>query len=110
MIIIQQYVFNLYADVYNVVSMETEKSILLIGSSPTWFANANCKDKCEVMYPDKYSDEKKVARAKLICGQCLVIDECKEYALDKGEMDGIWGGMTPRERKREANLSQQIPN
>lgn len=37
--------------------------------------------------------------AKRICGSCPVIDQCLQHALDHGEADGVWGGMSPEERR-----------
>ena len=37
--------------------------------------------------------------AKAVCGRCTVRAECLEYALDLGIRDGIWGGMSVRERR-----------
>lgn len=37
--------------------------------------------------------------AKLICGRCPVARECLEHALTHGEIHGIWGGLSPRERR-----------
>ncbi|GAB2915375.1 WhiB family transcriptional regulator [Nonomuraea fastidiosa] len=40
------------------------------------------------------------AQAKAICAGCQVLEECRAYALDAGEAEGIWGGLTPAERRR----------
>lgn len=39
--------------------------------------------------------------AKSLCAECLVKDECLEFALRNNEKFGIWGGMTERERRKE---------
>ena len=41
-----------------------------------------------------------VARAKAVCARCAVARECLAWALREGEPDGVWGGTTPRERRR----------
>ena len=38
------------------------------------------------------------ANAKAICAACPVIGQCLERAIKVGEPDGVWGGLTPRER------------
>lgn len=38
--------------------------------------------------------------AKQLCNQCPVINDCLEYALRAGEQEGVWGGLSPRERQR----------
>jgi len=37
------------------------------------------------------------------CGHCPVAVECLEHALDTNETDGIWGGLTPAQRRRLAH-------
>jgi len=39
-------------------------------------------------------------QAKIICHGCPVADECLDAAMLGREEYGIWGGMTPQERKR----------
>lgn len=38
--------------------------------------------------------------AKAICQQCFVIEDCLNYALTARIEFGIWGGLSPRERRR----------
>ena len=38
--------------------------------------------------------------AKKLCGQCPVKNLCLEFALVNEEDHGLWGGLTPAERKR----------
>jgi WhiB family transcriptional regulator, redox-sensing transcriptional regulator len=44
--------------------------------------------------------EAREARAKMICAQCIVQQECLEFALRVHEPHGIWGGLTEAERRR----------
>ncbi|WP_072803869.1 WhiB family transcriptional regulator [Rhodococcoides yunnanense] len=37
-------------------------------------------------------------QAKVLCGQCPVISQCRRFALAANEPFGVWGGMTARER------------
>lgn len=46
-------------------------------------------------------------RAKEICRTCPVVAQCLEAALEHGEDDGIWGGMTPEERRRLRQLRRR---
>lgn len=43
------------------------------------------------------------ARAKAICAQCSVRDECLDYALRIREQHGIWGGLSEVERRNRLN-------
>ena len=38
-------------------------------------------------------------RAKMICGECPVVAECLDYALQIREPHGIWGGLNENERR-----------
>lgn len=40
------------------------------------------------------------APAKAICAGCPVRELCLEYALERGEKFGVWGGKSERERRR----------
>ena len=44
---------------------------------------------------DPYYEE-----ARTICQSCPIMEKCKQYALDNKERWGMWGGMTPIERRR----------
>lgn len=37
--------------------------------------------------------------AKKVCTACPVRAECLTHALDHPELDGVWGGMTIKERR-----------
>ena len=37
--------------------------------------------------------------AKELCKDCPLLVACGEYALAANELDGIWAGMTPSERR-----------
>lgn len=51
----------------------------------------------ELFFPEKGEAPRD---AKRICEKCPVRIECQEYALQNNELFGIWGGLTPRERRR----------
>jgi WhiB family redox-sensing transcriptional regulator len=65
-----------------------------------WKASANCRGlDPSVMFPDE-EDLAGVSNAKALCAACPVQGECLEYALSVREKDGVWGGLTARERQR----------
>ena len=39
-------------------------------------------------------------KAKKVCRNCPVRVQCLDYALSNGEQQGVWGGMSARERRR----------
>ncbi|MGW1840881.1 WhiB family transcriptional regulator [Streptomyces sp. NPDC002067] len=40
----------------------------------------------------------RVTAARELCAECPVQQACADWAVETGEPDGIWGGLTPRER------------
>ena len=57
--------------------------------------------------PDAYFVEKedrngpeKIRIAKVLCGDCPIKMKCLEYAVEAGEVHGIWGGLTTNERRK----------
>lgn len=40
-----------------------------------------------------------VTEAKALCAQCPIRAACADHAIRRGEPDGIWGGLTPAERR-----------
>ena len=51
----------------------------------------------DAWFPDKGGTNRP---AKAVCRGCEVIDECLTWALDNGEMHGVWGGLSERERRQ----------
>lgn len=57
--------------------------------------------------PDKRRREQ---RAKEICSQCAVLEECRTYAFEIREQHGIWGGLTEKERRALIAAENQLAN
>lgn len=57
---------------------------------------------CRTSHPDLFFPEtvRGDNHAKAICSRCPVRTECLNHALDTDEKYGVWGGLTPRERRR----------
>jgi len=65
-----------------------------------WRELAECRDEdTDWWFSHLLGDQQ---RAKAFCFGCQVRDHCLEYAFEKGEWDGIWGGLDPDERKKLA--------
>jgi WhiB family transcriptional regulator, redox-sensing transcriptional regulator len=50
----------------------------------------------EAFFPEKGGSAR---AAKRVCWACEVRAECLEYALEHDELWGIWGGLSPKERR-----------
>jgi WhiB family transcriptional regulator, redox-sensing transcriptional regulator len=67
--------------------------------SGTWRNLARCRGvDPEIFHP--VNDDAGADEAKAICSACAVREPCLEYALATREKDGVWGGLTARERRR----------
>lgn len=70
-----------------------------------WRHDAACRslDPTVFFSPDAFENkqekEEREVAAKAVCTGCRVRDECLDYAIKAGERYGIWGGMTPHERR-----------
>jgi len=63
-----------------------------------WFVHGLCSRlEPEAFFAD---DEAGVATAKATCRSCPVQPECLDWALEKNERHGVWGGLTGSERDR----------
>jgi WhiB family redox-sensing transcriptional regulator len=66
----------------------------------SWREFARCRGvDPEVFYPVS-DDEEAAEEAKSICALCPVREPCLEFALATREKNGVWGGLTERERRR----------
>jgi len=65
---------------------------------PVWYKDAACKGhpNQDDFFPDRGSS---TVIAKAICKKCPVREECLEYAVERKERFGIWGGKSERERR-----------
>jgi len=74
----------------------------LLNLGPTdktdWVEDALCaQTDPDAFYPEKGGSTRE---AKQVCLGCPVRSECLEYALDRVERFGIWGGKSERERRK----------
>ena len=66
--------------------------------TPLWMLRALCRTMDpDIFYPH---DGVGVDKARKICGECAVQSECLEYALEREDIHGVWGGTSERERRR----------
>lgn len=42
---------------------------------------------------------RETAAAKAVCASCVVIEECRAYALTSRQPHGVWGGLDEEERR-----------
>lgn len=71
---------------------------------PEFFQRAACRgEDPELFFPvgDPHSpvNVDQIARAEAVCHGCPVQADCLSWALETGQRDGIWGGMTEHDRR-----------
>lgn len=68
--------------------------------SEQWREDARCLGVAPKVFFAEGKGES-LAEAKRVCSDCEVREQCLTYAIDTHRWYGVWGGMSPRERKRE---------
>lgn len=67
-----------------------------------WRQWATCQDEeLDLFFPEGPQDYVRAATAdaKAICGNCAVVTECRQWALDARIEHGIYGGLDERQRR-----------
>jgi WhiB family redox-sensing transcriptional regulator len=69
-----------------------------------WWSLAACRSADpDLFFPISPSGpaQTQTRRAKAVCAGCVVQPDCLRYALAAGSVQGVWGGMSEAERRRE---------
>lgn len=73
---------------------------------PAFFAEGVCgQTDPELFYPEKGQSPRP---AKELCAGCPVRVRCLQWALDTGQWQGVWGGLSVRERRRLVKKDQAV--
>jgi len=77
-----------------------DELLRILVDRPAWMERAACRGRSltDVFFPDRPGPSPR--HALEICEGCVVISECLGYSVLKGERSGVWGGMTPTQRRR----------
>lgn len=67
---------------------------------PRWNEGALCAQTDPELFFPEVGQTDVVREARQLCARCPLQQECREYAIHHGELHGIWGGTTDRERRR----------
>jgi WhiB family redox-sensing transcriptional regulator len=82
-----------------------ERVSLELRAFESWRSRAACRGpETALFFPPTHPERRderdaRELRAKAICRECPVTQECLEHALRAGETHGIWGGLTESERR-----------
>lgn len=79
-------------------------SALALGNADySWRNRAVCRDTDpELFFPVGTTGQAllQIAKAKGVCCQCPVKDECLDFAMETNQDTGIWGGFSEDERRQ----------
>ena len=78
-----------------------------------WQAEAACRGcDADLFFPIGETGDALVAAsaARAVCATCPVTEECLAFALENNQEFGIWGGLTPLERKTRARRRPRRPS
>jgi WhiB family redox-sensing transcriptional regulator len=59
-----------------------------------------CAGRASLFFPPTYRNWARVREACALCDTCPVVRECLAWAVARPDLDGIWGGTTPPQRRR----------
>ena len=74
----------------------------LVPGADRWRDEAACRDTSpDLFFPIGTTGPAldQIAEAKLVCDDCLVQQECLEFALLTNQDSGVWGGLSEEERR-----------
>lgn len=66
-----------------------------------WMEQAECATGYDpdLWFPgDGFDGQQRAATAVAVCTDCRVAAECLDYALQDTHLEGIWGGLTHKQR------------
>lgn len=70
----------------------------IVGDDIAWQERGACRQVGgDAWFPDQGDNS---LSAKKVCKACPVRQECLEYALDHAELEGLWGGVGERMRRK----------
>lgn len=71
-----------------------------IPGPPSWTESANCATTDPDIFHPPEKGSHSIRDARKVCGNCDVVSECLEWALETNDRYGILGGLTPGQRSR----------
>lgn len=73
----------------------------LVNRSFDWIKDAACRGvDSEIFFAEEGNWHAKHAEAIELCSKCTVYKDCLRFATENNIGYGIWGGLTPKQRKR----------
>jgi len=67
-----------------------------VAGRENWMSQGKCVGLGHIMFPER-GDSCNPARA--VCATCPVKQQCAEYGIANPGLDGVWGGLSHRQRR-----------
>jgi hypothetical protein len=83
-------------DFFTTMMVKLNLPELALPPRPAWAAHGACRWHPEI---DFFGKPWKLSAAQAVCFSCPVREECLAYAMEWEEPDGVWGGLTPAQRR-----------
>jgi WhiB family redox-sensing transcriptional regulator len=86
----------------NVISVELAALLADVLGPGDWRSEAACRNMDPaIFFPEGPGTG--AAKARAVCADCPVRQQCFDYAEEAPELDGIWGGYSATNRRRSAD-------
>jgi WhiB family redox-sensing transcriptional regulator len=72
-----------------------------------WRHRGSCRDEDPELFFPAPKEVRKLAEARSVCETCPVVAECLKWALDNGQIDGVWGGLSEDELRAHPDRKGQ---
>lgn len=86
---------------YNYMDLMSEWK--LKNSDFTWMEFAACKGADAEIFFAESGWHTANAKAQEYCKRCVVYKDCMRFAIENNIKYGIWGGLSPRQRRRNGS-------
>ena len=70
--------------------------IIAVPPRPSWWDGAECRSSGVNFFPERGES---TGPAKALCAVCAAQDACLAFAVGEGIEHGVWGGLSPQERR-----------
>lgn len=68
------------------------------GSGDDWRHESACRDADPELFIT--NNVPSIQAAKAICRQCVVREDCLNWAIENGQTSGTWGGYSEKDRRK----------
>ena len=80
--------------------MQLLSEFRLVLQNFSWMDDAACRGRRDVDFFPEIGYNGKAPKAVAVCKTCPVQKDCLEFAVENNIDHGIWGGMSPQQRKQ----------